>query len=395
MEHLTDTSSRLVAEAPDKFHRYLFHHLKQGKRVVGIKGARGTGKTTLLLQKLKALAQPASKAMYVSLDDLYFTENRLFDLGSDFYKRGGRWLFLDEVHKYPGWAKDLKKLYDYYSDLQVLFTASSIIEISKEEADLSRRIRMYELPGMSYREYLNFRHGFDFQPISLGEIMEGTFDNTLVAQFKPLEYFIDYMRTGYYPFYEEDVGDYYNTLRQMVRFIVEYDMAELRGFDVRNARKMEQLLYVVAQSVPFKPNISKLADRIKIHRTSLGNYLIFLEKARLLNQVFPAGKGIPTMQKAEKLYLENTNLAYALSDERPQIGNIRETFFQNQLSTTHKIRIPQTGDFEVDGKYVFEIGGKNKSRRQVKDLSNAHVVRDDVEFPSPATLPLWIFGFLY
>ncbi|MGB3852376.1 MAG: AAA family ATPase [Tunicatimonas sp.] len=396
MEELLEISERLISEATNSFRRSLYDAIHWHERLIGIKGARGVGKTTMLLQWLHEQKRPTREAAYFSLDELYFTTHRLVDTAREFFQQGGQLLVLDEVHKYPGWAREIKNIYDRYAALQVVFTGSSIINISQQEADLSRRVRMYELPGLSYREYLALYHQQTLPVLTLPEILSAESLRTQFPKdFRPLAHFKDYLVQGYYPFYQEYQQSYQDRLRQLVRAIVEYDMAELKGFDIRHAKKMLQLLYVIAQEVPFKPNINSLSDKTKLHRATIGNYLYFLHDARLLHLLFASGSGVSTLQKPEKVYLHNTNLLYALSETPPEIGTVREVFFGNQLSALHAVAYSAQTDFVVDQQYHFEVGGSNKGRKQIKGLTKAWVVKDDLEYPVGQSLPLWAFGFLY
>lgn len=397
MEELLNLSAKLIAKSPKDFRRYLYSQINWNNRLIGIKGARGTGKSTMLLQWLQQRNLPQKEAAYFSLDELYFTYNSLFDLARDFYNRGGKVLVLDEVHKYSDWSRTIKNLYDRYDDLQIVFTGSSIIEITRQEADLSRRMLMYELKGMSFREYMLFEHRLNLPTITLEQLRtEPESTRTIFPPtFKPYAYFQDYLRYGYYPFFQNDKDGYHQRLGQLIRTIVEYDMAEIKGFDIRHAKKMLQLLYVVAQQVPFKPNIQSLADKTGIHRNSINNYLYFLHEARLIHLLYPEGISVATLQKPEKIFLENTNLLFTLSENIPSLGTVREVFFNNQLSVLHKVHQAATTDFVVDNQYYFEIGGKRKTSKQIKDLDNAWIVKDELEYPVSNSLPLWLFGFLY
>lgn len=379
------------------FQRYLAGEINWNNRLIGIKGARGTGKTTLLLQWMKKLGLPSSKAAYFSLDELFFISNTLADTAKSFYERGGQVLVLDEVHKYPHWSREIKNLYDRYPELKIVFTGSSILDISRQEGDLSRRALMYELHGLSFREYLLLNNILEVNPLKLESILSdpGSIRDIFPSSFRPYEFFSSYLRHGYYPFFMEDPADYPMRLRQMIRVVVENDMAELQGFDIRNAKKMLQLLCIIAQQVPFKPNILKLAEKSNIHRNSLLNYLHFLEEARLLKLLYPSGISVATLQKPEKLFLNNTNLLFALSDDIPSTGTVRETFFFSQLQVNHAVTQPGNGDFEVKNDYVFEIGGMKKTSRQIKNLDHAFLVKDELEYPVGNALPIWIFGFLY
>ncbi|MDA3906788.1 MAG: AAA family ATPase [Bacteroidales bacterium] len=397
MNDLLELSERLIGQVSLDFSRYLLHEINWNNRLIGIKGARGTGKTTMLLQWLHKKKLPSSKAVYFSIDELYFTTHNLLEVGCDFYNKGGKILILDEVHKYSNWAIEIKNLYDRYHDLQIVFTGSSIIDISRQQGDLSRRAIVYELFGLSYREYLQMNGVLDLQVLSLQEIIspKANIRSLFPSTFRPLEHFESYLAYGYYPFSIEDKEGFHLRLRQLIRLIVEFDMAELKGFDIRNAKKMLQMITIIGQSVPFKPNLIKLAEKSQIHRNSIGNYLIFLEEARLISLLYPSGISIATLQKPEKIYMNNTNLIFALSHNQPDKGNLRETFLYNQLKVKHKIRQPKSADFEVDNKLILEVGGISKGRKQISNLTDAFVVKDNMEFPVDKALPLWLFGFLY
>lgn len=397
MNVLLEQSEYLLSNTTINFKRFLFNEIKWNNRLVGIKGARGTGKTTLSLQWLKQQDLPVTKAAYFSLDDLYFTNNSLKETVAQFYKLGGKILVLDEVHKYKNWSAEIKNIYDIYTGIKIIFTGSSIIDISRQQGDLSRRAIVYELPGLSYREFLSLKYNLQLPVFSLNEILKdaSTLKKQLPISFRPLEYFSEYLQTGYYPFMMEDKETVHQKINQLIRTIVEYDMAELKDFDIRNAKKILQLMYVIAQQVPFKPNLVALAEKTSIHRNSLNNYLHYLEQAKLISLLQPAGKSVASLQKPEKIYLNNTNLLYALAEKQVDKGNLRETFFLSQLNAVHKMAMPKMGDFIVDHKYTFEVGGKDKSKKQIEGIKNAWVVKDDLEFPVGNDLPLWMFGCLY
>ena len=397
MEMLLEQSERLVAATSNEYKRYLYNTIKWSSRLIGIKGARGTGKTTLLLQWIKELDLPADKAAYFSLDDLYFTVNSLKETVTQFYKNGGEVLVLDEVHKYKNWSLEIKNIYDFFPSLKIIFTGSSIIDISKQEGDLSRRALMYELPGLSYREYLFMQGIVELPALSLEDILfkNEKIKKALPKDFRPLEHFGNYLKYGYYPFGLEDETTVHQRINQLIRTIVEVDMAELKDFDIRNAKKLLQLVYVIAQQVPFKPNISNLATKTGIHRNSLNNYLHYLEQAKIISLLFPEGQSVAVLQKPEKIFLNNTTLLNALSAEESSVGTVRETFFLSQLVPFHKVNTPKKGDFLVNGKYTFEVGGKGKGQKQIAELENAWVVKDDIEFPVNKAIPLWMFGLLY
>jgi predicted AAA+ superfamily ATPase len=394
---LLEQSERLVSNVSLDFKRYLFDFIKWDNRLIGIKGARGTGKTTLLLQWIKEQNLPTEKAVYFSLDDLYFTKNSLKETVSQFYKNGGLVLVLDEVHKYKNWSQEIKNCYDFFPDLKIIFTGSSIIDITKQEGDLSRRALLYELVGLSFREYLKMLKIIDLPVFSIDDILFNSAEikKKIPKDFRPLNYFGSYLNYGYYPFGLEDTSSVHQRINQLIRTIVEIDMAELQDFDIRNAKKLLQLIYVIAQQVPFKPNISNLAIKTGIHRNSLNNYLYYLEKAKVISLLFPTGNSIATLQKPEKIVLNNTTLLNALSEEKPLIGTVRETFFVSQLLTFHKVKLSKLADFLVNDKYTFEIGGKRKGQKQIEGIENAWIVKDDIELPLLNTIPLWLIGLLY
>ena len=397
MDILLEQSERLVSSVNLNFKRYLFDTIQWDSRLIGIKGARGTGKTTLLLQWIKEQNLPTEKAAYFSLDDLYFSEHSLKETVTQFYKNGGSVLVLDEVHKYKNWSIEIKNSYDFFPELKIIFTGSSIIDISKQEGDLSRRALMYELPGLSYREYLSMLGIVNIPVIGLEELLFNSAEikKRIPHSFRPLEHFSNYLNYGYYPFGIVDSSSIHQRINQLIRTIVEVDMAELKDFDIRNAKKLLQLVYVIAQQVPFKPNISSLAIKTNIHRNSLNNYLYYLEQAKILSLLFPAGNSTAVLQKPEKIFLNNTTLLAAIAEQKPNVGTVRETFFLSQLLPLHKVQLPKQGDFFVNDTYTFEVGGKGKGQKQLEAIENAWVVKDDIEFPMLKTIPLWMFGLLY
>ncbi len=397
MNKLIEKSNRLLQNTSLEFQRELIQEIQWDWRLISLIGTRGVGKTTLLLQHLKQQFGVGQQAIYVSLDDIFFTTNRLVDFADDFYKKGGKILYLDEVHKYNGWAREIKNLYDFYPDLKLVFTGSSIIELLKQDVDLSRRALMYELNGLSFREYLKVNKIVDLPKITLSELVEThvRLASEITNTIKPLKYFQDYLKQGYYPFFLEGPTFYSDRLEQAVRLVIESDLDFIPGYDPRNARKIYQLFYILSANVPFKPNISKLSDKIGVHRNTLIQYLHHLEKARLINTLYPAGNSISTLQKPEKIFLQNTNIAYAISPTQIDKGNLRETFLLSQLKVAHEVMLPKKGDFFVDDTYTFEVGGSNKNSKQIKDIPNALLAIDDIEIGTTTKIPLWLFGFLY
>lgn len=364
--------------------------------MLGIRGLRGTGKTTLLLQYLKFNLN--GKGLYVTADHPYFYDHTLLALADQFEKNGGTVLLIDEIHKYPRWSSELKNLYDGYPNLQIIFTASSALEIQKGEADLSRRVITYEMPGLSFREYLHLIHQKEFQVISLAELFTKSETRTtkILHDIKPLFHFKQYMINGYFPFSKEDSqAEFAIKLNQVINTVLESDLAAIEGYSAANVINLKKLLGVLSESVPFTPNISSLATSLKLGRDTINTYLLHLERARILNLLHQHSKGMAALRKPDKIYLENTNLSYALKNQ-PDIGSLRETFFLNQLKNAgHHVALPTAGDFIIDGKWTIEVGGKTKGNAQVKDTKNSFIATDDMEIAYQNKIPLWLFGFLY
>ena len=398
MEKLVQKSGTLVGNQSLDFVRFLVDKIDWNDRLVGILGARGTGKTTMLLQYIKRNFNTGRDVLYLTLDDIYFSENRLTDVAETFYQHGGKFLFLDEVHKYPDWAREIKNLYDLYPDIRIVFTGSSVTDILRQDVDLSRRAVQYELPGLSLREYLKFTGVFDATSIRLGDLLENHVEiaTEFTGQIRPLLHFSNYMQQGYYPFFAENPNTYPIRIEQVVKLIVETDMRFMPGFDPANTRKLLQLLYVLATNVPFKPNISALSSKIGIHRNTLVQYIHYLEKARLINTLSARGKSVSILQKPDKVYLENANLHQAIAPDQANIGSMRESFFLNQLRNAgHQVSIPAKGDFLIDDHLTFEIGGKKKTFKQIEGLTDSYIAADGIETGVWNKVPLWLFGFLY
>lgn len=396
MNPMYDFSARAVELVDATNIRPQIVWLKQNERLIGIKGSRGVGKTTLLLQYAKTMLQN-EPFVYISLDNLFFTENSLLDFVDEFYKNGGKTLLVDEVHHYPNWSLELKNIYDLYPDLKVIYTGSSLLHLSKGRADLSRRSVVYNLPGLSLREFINFSANLNLASVSLEDILAG---HEAVAKgiwklTKPIKWFNQYLNHGYYPFFLENIENYHLKLNEIILQVLESDLPYISGVSHSNINKLKQLLYVISESVPFKPNIEKLSERIGISKNTLKDYLHYLNDALLINMLYSDSKGISRLTKPDKIYLHNPNLMVALSSKSSNIGNMRETFFYTSLSAKHKLNYTQNGDFLVDGRYTFEIGGKNKTSKQIQGVDNAYLAVDGVETGFGYQIPLWLFGFLY
>ena len=399
METLFEKFRKKLDATTTDFTRSVMHEIAWNEaRLIGLKGARGVGKTTLLFQYIKLhLSDKINEVLYISLDNLYFNNNNLLALIDQFVKRGGNHLFIDEVHRYPNWSQELKNAYDDYPELRIVFTGSSMLEILNARADLSRRAIVYTMGGLSFREYLSIKNIHTFQPYSLDEILKNhqEFAVQISKEIRPLQWFQGYLEGGYYPYFIESESLYRTKVEEVVRMMLEIELPALRGLENQYILKIKQLLMVLAESVPFTPNVSKLAERIGINRNTLIAYLKNLQDVGLTMHLFSESTGITRLQKPEKIYLENTNLMYALNPKQVNLGSIRETFWMNQLSQLHNVTLPQNGDFLIDNQYTFEIGGKNKSSKQIQGINDAYVVKDDIEIGSAGVIPLWLFGFLY
>ncbi len=378
------------------FVRSSLSFLDEDHRLLGIKGARGTGKTTLLLQYAKQQPDWRTKVLYASLDNFWFSTKTLYSLADDFVKKGGHTLLLDEVHKYPGWAQELKNIYDDLPELKVVFTGSSLLEILNARADLSRRAVVHHLQGLSFREYLALKANVHLPIFSLSDITANHTDiaETILKEIKPLAHFQHYLQMGYYPFFKESENLYYHKLEAVVNLILDIELPLLRKLDVAYVAKLKQLLAVLAESTPFVPNMSKLSERIGINRGTLLQYVHYLQEAGLLVNLFKQSTGISQLQKPNKIFLDNTNLSYLLVP-KTDVGSLRETFFANQVGHLHQLNYPAKGDFLVNGNMIFEVGGKNKTGSQLKDVPNGYLALDAIEYGTSRTIPLWLFGFMY
>lgn len=397
MEEIVKRHRTLIDITDLRFKRDITNRIPWHERLIGIKGARGIGKTTLLLQYVKENYETKNEALYISLDDPYFYSRTLLDFTDEFVAKGGQHLFIDEVHKYPDWAVEIKKIYDYNPDLKVVFTGSSLLEILNSKADLSRRALSYKMQGLSFREFLEFRYNIRLRKLTLEEILNGheKLANEIIKKTKPLKYFDEYLKSGYFPFANTNIILFFKQLNEIISLIIDMELPVLRNVEISKTHKVKQLLSVISQSVPFKPNISSLANKINISRNSLLEYIYALVDANILMSIHKTGFGVSTLQKPDKLFIENTNYMYSLLDKKPDTGNLRETFFLNQISESHIVTYPEKGDFWVDNKYLFEIGGKTKSKKQIIGIDNSYTVIDNTETGYENRIPLWLFGFLY
>lgn len=392
MESLFATSQLLISRVDTTYVRDKHNEIDWNSRLVAILGARGTGKTTMILQHIR-LHNITSQALYVMADDFYFTSHRLEELANKFMLLGGKYLYIDEIHKYKGWSTEIKNIYDKMPDLHVVYSGSSILDLEKGGADLSRRKLEYIMPGLSFREYLNISQGWNLPRYTLEEILAGKVDFPY-KEARPLQLFASYLREGYYPFFKE--GNYTMRLNGIIKQVVEDEVPKFADMEIASVQKLKKLLYILAQNVPFKPNYAKLERDLGISRNTLPKYMQYLEKAGLIGVLREKVQGIKLLEKIEKIYLNNPNEAYILSDETPNIGTLRETIFFAWLRVEHLVSSSPVSDFEVDG-LTFEIGGKNKGKKQLATLPSdkAYVVKDDTEYVFQNFIPLWMFGFVY
>jgi len=398
MEELFNFFYRELHRTDLSFQRYLINEIDWNGRLSAITGARGTGKTTMILQHIKkTFGNFPKEALYISLDNFWFSGNRLFDTASNFNKLGGKFLFIDEVHKYENWSQEIKNIYDCFSDMKVVFTGSSMLEIYKGNADLSRRAVHYVLHGMSFREFLKFDQGIDFEKHTLDDILLNHIQiaGGVNEKIRPIPSFNTYLKQGYYPYYKSDKRFFLLKLANTVNLILEADLPAVEKIEMYSIRKIKNLLWIIAQSVPFMPKITDLAANLGVSRNSLLNYLTILERGGLINLLQSSAKGVNSLAKPEKIYLNNTNLAYALESEKPNIGNLRETFFFNQLKAVSEVTSAPRADFTINNKYIFEVGGQSKGHEQIIGTENGYLALDNLEYGFANRIPLWLFGMLY
>ena len=389
MEQLYNVYNQLIKSVDVGFVRYMYGQIRWAGRMLGLVGPRGVGKTTMLLQHIK-LHLPVEKTLYVSADNLYFVDHTLVELADRFVKQGGEHLVIDEIHKYSGWSRELKQIYDTHPDLQVIFTGSSILDIYKGVADLSRRAPIYEMQGLSFREYLYLFHRIEVPVYTMDDILTHKAEIPGVAH--PLPLFADYLKRGYYPFGRDE--DYERELEQVIYQTMEGDIPQYAMMNVSTGRKLRQLLVIISKSVPFKPVMTKLAEMIGVSRNQLGDYLLYMERAGMIAQLRDDTGGIRRLGKIVKVYIDNTNLAYALGNNATDIGNLRETFFFNQMRVNNDVISSSKADFVIGGR-TFEVGGKGKGQKQIADSTEGYIVKDDIETGYLNVIPLWAFGLNY
>lgn len=390
MEKLYNSFKIKLGDVSTDYVRDIHNQIEWEARMVAILGARGVGKSTLVLQHIK-LHEDLSTTLYVSADDIWFTTHTLVELADSFYKLGGKTLYIDEVHKYKNWSTELKNIYDTYAKLRIVYTGSSILDLQKGGADLSRRKLEYKMHGLSFREYLGIKYGWKIATYSLEEILLHKI-NVEIPEFRPVALFKDYLKEGYYPYFMEK--GYAIRLKSVINRILEEDIPQFAELSVTSITKLKKLLYIIAQSVPFKPNYSKIGRDLDLYRTTVSDLFQLLDKAELINLLEDETQGISSLAKIDKVYLNNPNLSYVLAEVEPEIGNVRETIFYALTSVLFKVSSSKVSDFKIN-EYTFEVGGKNKKQKQIQGIDNAFVVKDDIESGYLNVIPLWEFGLLY
>lgn len=389
MEKLFEFMENQLDSMTSQFVRYKYETIHWENRMLGLVGPRGVGKTTLFLQHIKR-HHSRRNTLYVTADHIYFSSHSLFETAEAFNKNGGKFLFIDEVHKYDNWSQELKLMYDAFPDLHVYFTGSSILDIEKGEADLSRRAPKYLMQGLSFREFLAIRHQIDCPVFSLEQILN---HEARIPDVKhPLVYFKEYLKNGYYPF-GNDI-DFATELGQTITRTIESDIPQFANMNIGTAKKLKKLMVILAALVPYKPNMASLAGQIQASRNNMEDYLVYMEKAGLIAQLRDGTGGLGELGKVEKVYLDNTNLMYNLGDGEEDAGTVRETFFFNQMRVNQKVTSSSISDFDIKGK-TFEVGGKSKGKKQIAEAKEGYIVKDDLEFGYGNVIPIWAFGLNY
>lgn len=378
-----------LAQTTSDFHRYLYDKVNWNARMLAITGARGVGKSTMVLQYIKE-QMSGVRCLYVSADHTYFSTNTLVSVADEFSKDGGQLLVVDEVHKYGDWSRELKQIYDTHPDLRVIFTGSSVLDIMEGVADLSRRVLHYRMAGLSFREYLRLFHNVETSSFSLEQILAGKAEVNGVLH--PLPYFRQYLSEGYYPFAIE--GDFPMRMQNVITKTIESDIAQYAELKATTAKKLKKMLAVVSTLAPYKPNYDALSTEIGISRNSVQDYLLLLEKAQMIGQLRDDTGGMRGLGKVEKVYIDNPSLMTVLSGGKAEVGNLRETFFYNQMRVENDVISSRQSDFMI-GKYTFEVGGKKKGKKQIEDIPDSFIVKDDIEFAQGNIIPLWTFGLNY
>lgn len=394
-DYLYTVSNRRVSQIDLSYKRPIYYQINWDNRLIGIKGPKGVGKSTLLLQHIKETFSDLSKVLYVSLDNMWFASNSLIDLVEYHYTHGGTHIFLDEIHKYKHWQDAIKNIYDDYPDLHVVYTGSSILKLKAGDGDLSRRMRSYEMTGLSFREYMAFEGKLQYRVISLEDLLNNhvTIASEIVSKVKILPAFESYLKEGYYPFYKEEGDGYLSRVQEVITQTIDMDIPAVEEVEYGTLQKLKKLLMILAVQLPFIPRMNELYHELETNREQGLKLLSLLEDAKLISMLKTPVKALKHLSAPDKLYLDNPNMMYALS-EKVDIGSVRETFFNNQLSVNNKVSLPPKGDFKIDDRFLFEVGGRKKSFDQIKDEPDSFLAIDSVEIGNGNRIPLWLFGFL-
>jgi predicted AAA+ superfamily ATPase len=396
MEKLYDLHETYLRKTKLNFRRYLIDDINWEGKLIAIKGPKGVGKTTMILQYIKENYK-GKEALYVSMDSIVAKPYSIFEIAEYHVNKGGTSLFIDEIHKYTDWSREIKTIHDLYPDLQVVFSGSSILQIYKSFADLSRRAVAYNMEGLSFREFLTLETGIVFDKLDLKNILKNhvSVAEGIIEKVNVFKYFEAYLQHGYYPFYLESIKDFNQKLEQVINNSLDVDLPFILEISVHNIFKIKKLLYLLATELPFQPNVSKLAGSLELNRNTLNNYLYYLSECKMISLLTDAGKSYSTLSKPEKIFMHNTNLVYAINGNKVNVGTIRELFFYNQVSAKNAVNFVKKGDFIVDNQYVFEVGGAQKSFTQIADIKDSYLAIDDVQIGRGNKVPLWLFGFLY
>lgn len=397
MERLYLFQEQLIRVTTFLFRRDFIDKIQWGERLIGLIGARGVGKTTLILQHLTENTESKEETLYITIDNLAMPIESLFTFAEEFYKSGGKRLYIDEIHKFPNWAIELKNIYDLIPGLKVVFSGSSILKILDDKTDLSRRAVIYSIPGLSFREFLQVKLSIELPVYNLEKILNSheSIASSLVRSFQPLALYNQYMKFGHYPYFLQSENTYGIKLNSTINYVLENEISTFLRADLRTIQKLKRLLYIIAASVPFQPNISKLAHALELNRTTLLSYLSLLDTADIIHSLFNSGSFYGKLSKPGKILLLHPNLAFCMNPQNMNQGSLRESFIVNQLKYSHKVELSNVADFLIDEKITFEIGGKGKTRRQIKNVPESYIIADDLETGFKNKIPLWLFGFLY
>lgn len=397
MDRLYKTYGRLLAETNLEFTRYLYEKINWNNKLIVIKGAKGVGKTTMLLQHILRTFPEKQKALYATLDHIWFVNHSILDLAEYHYTHGGTHLFLDEVHKYKGWQQEIKNIYDAYPQLHIVLTGSSMLKLEESlMGDLSRRHRQYTMEGLSFREYLQLEQITNLPVLPLETVLHDHFiqASQITSKVRILQHFEKYLESGYYPFYREEGDGFTDRLQQVIDTIISSEIPSVSNIEYDSIYKTKQLLAILAESSPYTLNISNLCVALQASRNNVLKLLNLMDKAALIRRLYATDKGMNSLTKPEKILFYNTNLMYCLTPHT-EAGTMRETYFASQLAVSHQLSMPSKGDLMVDGRWLFEVGGKNKGFTQIKGIENSYVVSDNIDIGHDNKIPLWLFGMLY